>query len=222
MVKHNNQVPNQHFHKDWQRYVKTWFNQPGKKESRRSERLAKAKKVAPRPLGKLRPIVRGQTNKYNGKVRAGRGFTLDELKAAKVNKKEARGLGIAVDYRRKNRSEEGFQVNVNRLKSYRSKLVVFPRNPTSKRIKAGDSKKEERSGVTQVSTSNSFPISVKLSKVKARKITKDEREATVTQVLRKARTDALLWGRREKRAKDKANEIAGKKAKPAADEPMDE
>ena len=29
MVKHNNVIPNQHFKKDWQRYVKTWFNQPG-------------------------------------------------------------------------------------------------------------------------------------------------------------------------------------------------
>jgi large subunit ribosomal protein L13e len=43
MVKHNNQVPNQHFHKDWQRYVRTWFNQPAKKVARRAARLAKAK-----------------------------------------------------------------------------------------------------------------------------------------------------------------------------------
>ena len=27
MVRHNNQVPNQHFHKDWQNRVKTWFDQ---------------------------------------------------------------------------------------------------------------------------------------------------------------------------------------------------
>ena len=26
-AKRNNIVPNQHFHKDWQNYVKTWFNQ---------------------------------------------------------------------------------------------------------------------------------------------------------------------------------------------------
>ena len=28
MVKHNNIIPNQHFRKDWQRYVRTWFDQP--------------------------------------------------------------------------------------------------------------------------------------------------------------------------------------------------
>ena len=28
-AKRNNIVPNQHFHKDWQNYVKTWFNQVG-------------------------------------------------------------------------------------------------------------------------------------------------------------------------------------------------
>lgn len=80
MVKHNNVVPNAHFHKDWQSYVKTWFNQPAKKVARRNARVAKAAAVAPRPLNLLRPAVRGQTLKYNNRVRAGRGFTLDELK----------------------------------------------------------------------------------------------------------------------------------------------
>ena len=43
MVKHNNVVPNRHFHKDWQVRVKTWFNQPGKKRSRRLKRDAKVR-----------------------------------------------------------------------------------------------------------------------------------------------------------------------------------
>ena len=57
MVKHNNIIPNQHFRKDWQQYVRTWFNQPAKKATRRAKRLAKAKLVAPRPLHSLRPVV---------------------------------------------------------------------------------------------------------------------------------------------------------------------
>ena len=69
---------------DWHSFVRTWFNQPAKKVARRAARLAKAKQSAPRPIGELRPIVRGQTNKYNGKVRAGRGFTLDELKVRRA------------------------------------------------------------------------------------------------------------------------------------------
>ena len=38
-------------------------------------------KVFPRPVkGALRPIVRGQTVRYNLKKRFGRGFTFEELK----------------------------------------------------------------------------------------------------------------------------------------------
>lgn len=79
-MKHNNVVPNAHFHKYWQRYIKTWFNQPAKKESRRAHREERAAAMAPRPVNLLRPVVRCQTIKYNSKVRAGRGFTIAELK----------------------------------------------------------------------------------------------------------------------------------------------
>ncbi|MPC16116.1 60S ribosomal protein L13 [Portunus trituberculatus] len=61
--KRNNIIPNCHFHKDWQRYVRTWFNQPARKQRRRNKRQTKARQVAPRPLGKLRPIVRCPTFK---------------------------------------------------------------------------------------------------------------------------------------------------------------
>ena len=54
--------------------------QPGRKLRRRNARLSKAAAVAPRPVDKLRPIVRCPTIKYNRRVRAGRGFTLAEMK----------------------------------------------------------------------------------------------------------------------------------------------
>ena len=38
MVRHNNIIPNQHFHKDWDKRVKTWFNQPAQKKVRRDKR----------------------------------------------------------------------------------------------------------------------------------------------------------------------------------------
>lgn len=48
-----------------------------------SARQKKAVKIFPRPTaGPLRPIVHGQTLKYNMKVRAGRGFSLEELKVS--------------------------------------------------------------------------------------------------------------------------------------------
>jgi large subunit ribosomal protein L13e len=46
-----------------------------------SARQKKAVKIFPRPTaGPLRPIVHGQTQKYNMKLRAGKGFSLEELK----------------------------------------------------------------------------------------------------------------------------------------------
>jgi len=219
MVKHNNIVPNQHFHKAWQNHVRTWFDQPARKTARRAARDAKAKRIAPRPLGLLKPVVRGQTNKYNNKVRAGRGFTMDELRAAKINPKEARGLGVAVDHRRKNRTEEAFTLNVNRLKVYRSKLVVFPRKPRSQRVKSGDSKVEERaSAKAQVLSKNPIPVVQPKRKIRARRITAQERDTKTQKVLRKARTDAHRLGAREKRAKEKATEAAGKSKKAGGDD----
>ena len=45
--------------------------------------MEKAAAIAPRPVaGLLRPVVHCQTIRYNARVRAGRGFTLDELKVS--------------------------------------------------------------------------------------------------------------------------------------------
>jgi Ribosomal protein L13e len=79
-MKHNNVIVNAHFHKDWQNRVKTWFNQPGKKQSRRVAREKKMAKVFPRPTQLLRPVVHPPSSRYSSKVRLGRGFTLEELK----------------------------------------------------------------------------------------------------------------------------------------------
>ena len=47
-------------------------------------------KIFPRPTaGPLRPVVHGQTLKYNMKVRDGRGFSLEELKVQILLKSSA-------------------------------------------------------------------------------------------------------------------------------------
>lgn len=46
---------------------------------------------------------------------------------AGIGKKEALTIGIAVDFRRRNQSVEGLQQNVQRLKEYKSKLILFPK-----------------------------------------------------------------------------------------------
>jgi large subunit ribosomal protein L13e len=77
----------------------------------------------------LRPAVRGQTNRYNGKIKLGRGFTVRELREAGVRGVEyARSIGIAVDLRRKDTSNESLKLNASRLKEYLAKLILYPRS----------------------------------------------------------------------------------------------
>lgn len=204
-MKHNNVLANVHFRKDWKNRVKTWFDQPAKKAARREIRLVKAKAVAPRPVKTLRPVVRGTTARYGGKIKLGRGFTLDELKAAGLNAKTAQGVGISVDYRRKNRSHEGLMRNVQRLQAYQGKLVVFPRKPNSSKAKAGDATKEQLAKATQVTTHNVITYNTQSKAPKSRAIRDEERSEEVYGRLRNARTVAKLWGIREKRLKEKAD-----------------
>ncbi|XP_057800724.1 60S ribosomal protein L13-1 [Salvia miltiorrhiza] len=203
-MKHNNVIPNGHFKKHWQNYVKTWFNQPARKARRRNARQQKAIKIFPRPTaGPLRPVVRGQTLKYNMKVRAGRGFSLEELKAAGIAKKLAPTIGIAVDHRRRNSSLEGFQTNVQRLKTFKAKLVVFPRR--ARKVKAGDSSPEELATATQV-TGPFLPIVREKPNVELVKITQDMKSFKAYDKLRLERTNARHVGVRAKRAAEAEKE----------------
>merc|ERR1712017_63599 len=185
-MKHNNMIAQEHFKKYWQRYVKTWFDQPAKKKARRLARQKKAAAVAPRPVaGSLRSLVHPPTQRYNSKVRIGRGFSLAEIKAAGLGKLEARSLGIAVDPRRRNRSVNGKQANEQRLREYKANLVVFPRN--AKKTKAP----------VKAAVAGEF-----------RKISKEEASANVTRSLKAAWNDARLVGYRAKRAQEKAEKAA--------------
>lgn len=207
MVKHNNVIPNQHFKKDWQRFVKTWFDQPAQKKIRRDRRTAKAAKMAPRPTHKLKPVVRCPTVKYNTKLRAGRGFTLEEVRAAGLIPREARTLGIAVDHRRRNKSEESFERNVQRLKEYKKRLVVFP---TRGRKTPLDSSRDECAKGVQVFDKDVIPLSKKGRSLKARAITAKEAEDSAYGKLRWSLMDEKRWGLREKKTKEKAAKAAEK------------
>ena len=209
-AKRNNMIPNGHFHKDWQRFVKTWFNQPMRKKRRHLKRVEKAKQVAPRPAaGALKPLVVCPTLRYNSKLRLGRGFTLDELKAAGVSPKLARTIGIAVDRRRKNRSLDSLQRNVERLKAYKARLIVFPNN--AKKPHKGDASAEEVKLATQLK-GTILPLTNRsnLKVEKARKPTAEEKALKVYKLLRKERSDKKYKGQRERKAR-LAEEEAAKK-----------
>ncbi|KAK4155631.1 ribosomal protein L13e-domain-containing protein [Chaetomidium leptoderma] len=185
---------------------------PGKKVTRRLARRAKAAAVAPRPVDKLRPVVRCPTIKYNRRTRLGRGFTLAELKAAGIPKLYAPTIGISVDARRQNLSEEALAANVERLKEYKARLIVFPRK--SNKPKKTDTPKDQQTAETTQSIRGSFglvqPIAAGLSEIKKSDLPKNVEGGAYKQ-LRKARSDARYVGVREKRVRDKAEAENAKK-----------
>ncbi|CAM9277941.1 unnamed protein product [Choristocarpus tenellus] len=201
MVKHNNVLPNQHFHKKWQRRVRTWFDQPAKKKIRRQKRQAKAAKMAPRPTELLRPAVHCPTIKYNSKVRLGRGFSLAELKEAGISKKVALTIGIAVDHRRSNKSEASLETNVQRLKDYRAKLIIFPRGSNQK-PKMGDSAAAETAAATQVA-GPVMPLVKNTPAVEFQTITEEMKNKNCYSERRIARNDQKLAGIRLRQKADK-------------------
>ena len=147
-------------------------------------------------------------------------------------------MGIPVDHRRHNRSLEGLQANVQRLKEYRSRLIIFPK-------KAGKTRK----GDSEVSLNGSIlppswragsyldghtkppPLQPELVKLasqlkgpvlpikrqppthKARAVSVEDRKFSAFQTLRVARANARLVGVREKRAKKQAEEAAAAKGR---------
>jgi len=131
MVKHNNIIPNIHCKKKYLQSsrgplkVKLALGQATRKKARRVKRAAKRAAAAPAPVEKLRPVVHCPTQKYSAKVRLGRGFTLEELKAVKLHPSYAQTVGIAVDWRRKNKSEETMSANIKRLEEYKANLVIL-------------------------------------------------------------------------------------------------
>lgn len=171
----------------------------------------------PRPVEKLRPLVHSSTRKYNSKLRYGRGFTLAELRKAKLSPAFAQTIGISVDHRRHSVSEEALQLNAQRLESYKSKLILFPRradkpkkgevnDATADKIASADSAKQN-------TTKHVFAKPARKLHVASQKITKEQRDVKVFRKLRQLRTNAKYLGKREKKAKEAAEAAAAAKEK---------
>jgi len=137
------------------------------------------------------------------------------VQEAGIPRKLAPTIGIAVDPRRANLSEESLAANVERLKAYKQRLVLFPRSaksPKAGEASASDVKAAREAGHEgKVKQSNTFfPISNKVV-VQEGKVADFESEEAAFRKLRNARSDARLVGKREKRAKAKEDEAADKK-----------
>ena len=207
MVKHNNIVPNVHLRKHWQRRVRVHLDQAQKKKVRYEKRVAKGKAMFPRPIQKLRPIVSSATRKYAGKVRYGRGFTLAELKKAGLSSKFAATVGIAVDHRRTSTSEEQLQLNVDRLNTYKSKLILFPRKDGKvKKGQINDATVEmvKSAAAQQQPSGKVLPYSAPKPEVEFAAITAEDKKFRAHSFARIAHTNAKYHGRRQKKAEEEA------------------
>ena len=138
--------------------------------------------MAPAPLKKLRPIVHCPTQKYSAKTRLGKGFTLEELKAAGLNAKYARTIGIAVDHRRQNKSNESLELNTERLKTYLANLVI---------IKKG----EDASSYTQFKGTIQ-PIDYSKPAIEMQELTSDLKDFKAFTTMRVARQETKVAGYR--------------------------
>merc|ERR1712083_769830 len=176
------------------------------KLKRLNRRKAKADRMAPRPLEKLRPVVSSATRRYAGKVRYGRGFTLQEVKAAKLSAGFCRTVGIAVDHRRTNTSEHQLQMNVDRLNSYKDKLILFPRreNKPKKGLINDSTAAQLESPAAKVQTVGNLPIAHPSQEPEFAAITAELKNAKVYRTLRTARTVKHYKGRRIARAEKEA------------------
>ncbi|XP_062814167.1 large ribosomal subunit protein eL13-like [Anolis carolinensis] len=114
---------------------------------------------------------------------------------------------FAVDPRGRNRFTEALQANVQRLKEYHSKLILFPRKPSAP--KNGDSPAEELKMAIQLS-GPVMPITNVHKKEKAQ-VSTEEKNFKAFASLRMVRANVRLFGIQDKRAKEAAEQEVEKK-----------
>ncbi len=137
-----------------------------------------------------------------------------ELKEAGINRQFAQSVGIAVDHRRTNKCQESIAANVERLKNYKERLVVFPRH--QKKPKKGDATAAQIAEATQLTGSVGAPIKAP-SAVTFAAVTEEMKSARAYGTLRAARSEARLVGIRKKQAEaKKEGKETKKEAAPAA------
>merc|ERR1712064_194431 len=92
--------------------------------------------------------------------------------------------------------------NVNRLKLYKSKLLVFPKKSGKNGVKKGDTPKSELANVSQNTLKEIIPVPKPALRIKARAIAADEKEKSAYKALKKARTNKHHLGSKMKKAKE--------------------
>lgn len=183
--------------------VKCFFNVNGHKTVRANKRAERAAARSPAPLDLLRPTAKCCTRRYASKVRFGRGFSLEEIRAAGLTPAFARTVGIAVDHRRHG-SNQMEEANIQRLTTYKANLVLFPRvEGKAKKGEIADS--TTRLDTPQNDVGRVLPLPPVKVRVGLAALTKDLKSKKVYRSIRQARIDRKYEGKRVKRAKDAAD-----------------
>ena len=148
-------------------------------------------------------------------------LTLLSQQEAGIPRKLAPTIGIAIDPRRLNTNQETLTANVQRLTTYKARLILFPRK--SGQFKKLDSSKEDVKMASDHSNKEKLARKIRgvlpidsgvglkhaFSEVKKEDMPKGEEGAYAK--LRLARSEARFVGVREKRAKAKAEAEEAKK-----------
>merc|ERR1712226_1100892 len=167
----------------------------------RQARIKKATAIFPRPIKNLRSAVSCTTQRYNNRLRAGKGFTLEELNQAKISATFARTIGIAVDHRRTNRSTESLQRNVARLKAYKEKLVLLPKNPKAPKKGTCGKLFDTDAAQTQTKIQDVLPVTQEAKRQKPMKITAEMKAFKAHREWRQEWSNAKNYGKRQSRLK---------------------
>ena len=123
------------------------------------------------------------------------------MKEAGITRHYAQTVGISVDHRRINKSAESLKANVDRLKEYKARLVVFPKkqDATKEAIPTSKASKDLFTLPKLADTAITYT-----------KVTDELKAFRAYDALRRARSDSKLVGIRIKKSKE------GKDGKPAA------
>lgn len=153
----------------------------------------------------LRPVVHACTQKYASKSKLGRGFTLEEVKAAGLTAAFARSVGIAVDHRRRNKSAESKALNVARLTNYKTKLVLFPRKENKPKKGLINDSTLSASALAEVKQTSVAGLPVKAAEAPVfEPLTKAMKEHDAAKQGRTLRLEKRDFGRNKRKAELKA------------------
>lgn len=138
---------------------------------------------------------------------------------AGIPRKLAPTIGIAVDPRRQSTSQEALSLNVERLKAYKARLILFPRkagqhkklDSSAEDVKAASDAKNVVSGKLSAVLPIDSGVGIKHGFEEVKKSALPKGEEGAYRKLRVARSEARYAGVREKRAKAKAEAEESKK-----------